>query len=178
MIPLLPQTQRIQIEWVSVTFMGPQEHLHHVFCFCRAFLKCCASVFKVMMMHGCCQADEDIFSICLHFGYLHLPSHEALSKFCTGVKMAKMCSPFACVLSICMCRFNLNCIWSSSTTEHKSANVVTFLSVRLSIVMKPNTSSGSSSSLSSGTSDCWRIAKRRLKTLLTKMDTVPLKKWD
>lgn len=36
------------------------------------------------------------------------------------------------------------------------ANAVTFLSVRLSMVVKPNTSSGSpSSSLSSGTSACW-----------------------
>lgn len=114
-----------------------------------------------------------------HFLNLHLlSSYEVLSKFCTGVvKMAKMRSPFACVLPICMCCFNLNCVWSFSTTVHKSANVVTFLSVRLSIVMKPNTSSGSSSSLSSGTSDCWRIAKRRLTTLLTKWETVTLKKW-
>lgn len=35
------------------------------------------------------------------------------------------------------------------------ASGVTFLSVRLSIVVNPNTSSGSSSSLSSGTSACW-----------------------
>lgn len=44
------------------------------------------------------------------------------------------------------------------------ASGATFLSVRLSRLMKPYTSSGSSSSLSSGTSACWSKESRQLNT--------------
>lgn len=142
------------------------EHPHCVFCYCRSFLKRCTSVFKVMP-HGCCQADEDIFSICLRFGYLHLSSQCAVHFLNSSQVLLKWRRCVLHLLMLCLFAFVI-LIWGASgpsqNTVCKSANGVTFRSVRLSMVMKPNTSSGSSSSLSSGTSDCWRKAKRRLKT--------------
>lgn len=123
--------------------MCPQEHLRCVFC----SKWCCTDVFRFGYLHLlCCE---------VHF----LNSAQVLLKWRRCVLHLLVLCLFAFVVLIQAAS------GPSQTTAHKSANGVTFLSVRLSIVMKPNTSSGSSSSLSSGTSDCWRK-----ETLLTKME--------